>query len=158
MKDVNNTCQICGRVIKATTGVIAHHGYQRPYKAGWQTGSCAGARFLPYEISCDRLPPTIETVKAFIAMRTAELKDFIANPPAVLTSAPRWIGDKTSTYEKPEGFDPKKNEDSFEAGRPYTYQNEYRYQKRNIERSIKEAKHDVKYLEQRLADWVPPKQ
>ena len=43
------TCQICDRAIKANTGVIAHHGYQRPGE-GWQTASCPGARALPYEV------------------------------------------------------------------------------------------------------------
>lgn len=42
------TCQICGRPIFAETGVIAHHGYQRPGD-GYQTASCPGARELPFE-------------------------------------------------------------------------------------------------------------
>lgn len=25
------TCQVCGRAIKASNGLIAHHGYKRPY-------------------------------------------------------------------------------------------------------------------------------
>lgn len=45
------TCQVCGRLIMANTGVIAHHGYERP--GHYQTESCMGARHLPYE--ADRL-------------------------------------------------------------------------------------------------------
>ena len=37
------TCQICGRAIKASSGLIAHHGYERP-GWGYQTTSCLGAR------------------------------------------------------------------------------------------------------------------
>jgi hypothetical protein len=48
------TCQCCGRDIHAATGVIAHHGYERPGE-GWQTASCMGARHLPFEASRDRL-------------------------------------------------------------------------------------------------------
>lgn len=48
------TCQICGRPIFAETGVIAHHGYRRPYE-GYQTKSCYGARHLPFEKSRDIL-------------------------------------------------------------------------------------------------------
>lgn len=44
------TCQICGRPIFAETGLIAHHGYQRPGE-GYQTESCQGARELPFESS-----------------------------------------------------------------------------------------------------------
>lgn len=42
------TCQICARPIFAETGVIAHHGYERP-GYGYQTSSCWGARYLPFE-------------------------------------------------------------------------------------------------------------
>ncbi len=50
------TCQICGRPILAETGVIAHHGYQRPrHVPGLQTRSCYGARELPFEKSRDIL-------------------------------------------------------------------------------------------------------
>jgi len=44
-------CQICSRKILANTGVIAHHGYERPDGRGYQTNSCGGARELPYEAS-----------------------------------------------------------------------------------------------------------
>lgn len=43
------TCQCCGRGIFAATGLIAHHGYERPGD-GYQTASCAGARELPFEV------------------------------------------------------------------------------------------------------------
>ncbi|MFL9499248.1 hypothetical protein ACJMQP_04240 [Rhodopseudomonas palustris] len=52
--DHTMTCQCCGRRIKARTGNIAHHGYERPGD-GWQTASCMGARALPFEVSRDRL-------------------------------------------------------------------------------------------------------
>jgi len=44
------TCQVCGRKIHAKNGTIAHHGYQRPYDAGFQTSSCLGARHVPFEL------------------------------------------------------------------------------------------------------------
>jgi len=47
-------CQICGRLIFANSGKIAHHGYERPGN-GWQTASCEGARELPFEVSRDAL-------------------------------------------------------------------------------------------------------
>lgn len=55
------TCQICGRPIFAETGVIAHHGYRRPFE-GYQTASCFGARHLPFEKSRDRLGEWIDLV------------------------------------------------------------------------------------------------
>lgn len=59
------TCQCCARGILAETGVIAHHGYQRP-GMGWQTDSCFGARALPFEVSRDNLGEYIEAIKARI--------------------------------------------------------------------------------------------
>lgn len=51
----SKTCQICGRPIFAEVGLIAHHGYERPAGAGWQTESCFGARALPYEADREQL-------------------------------------------------------------------------------------------------------
>lgn len=60
------TCQICGRPIWAATGVIAHHGYERPYRGeGWQTASCPGARELPFEVSRERLAGYIEELTTY---------------------------------------------------------------------------------------------
>lgn len=61
---VERTCQVCGRGIFANTGVIAHHGYERPGD-GWQTASCSGARELPFELSRDALAAEIERLKAW---------------------------------------------------------------------------------------------
>lgn len=58
-------CQICEREIKATKGLIAHHGYKRP-GGGYQTGSCSGARYLPYEISRDVIPEEILRISNYI--------------------------------------------------------------------------------------------
>ena len=77
------TCQICGRAIKAKTGLIAHHGYQRP-EYGWQTASCMGARFRPYEVACDALPPAIASVEAHIERTTKALANWQAAPPAAI--------------------------------------------------------------------------
>ena len=63
---VAQTCQICGRPILAETGVIAHHGYQRPGE-GWQTSSCFGARHLPFEVSRDRLGEYIAMIQTQLA-------------------------------------------------------------------------------------------
>ncbi len=57
------TCQCCGRLHLANTGVVAHHGYQRP-GFGWQTASCIGARELPFEVARDRLGQHINLMKA----------------------------------------------------------------------------------------------
>jgi hypothetical protein len=59
------TCQCCGRDILAETGVIAHHGYERPGD-GYQTASCPGAKELPFEVSRDGLGRHIVAMKASV--------------------------------------------------------------------------------------------
>ena len=56
------TCQCCGRQIFAQRGKIAHHGYERP-GYGWQTASCMGALYLPFEVARERLADLIVALK-----------------------------------------------------------------------------------------------
>lgn len=146
------TCQICGRPIKANTGVIAHHGYQRP---GWgsQTSSCQGARYLPYEQSCDRIPVVIEWIKEHIALAQRAMNELRNNPPATLTtyrdrSNPRDAN--KITREKPEGFDPKQDRYSYS---PYSYEGIFYRRIADFEQEIKAAQHNLEYLERRLVAW-----
>lgn len=64
------TCQICGRHIYASKGIIAHHGYTRPGD-GWQTASCYGARHEPFETSRDTLGLYIEMCNVQLAKAQA---------------------------------------------------------------------------------------
>jgi hypothetical protein len=59
-------CQCCGRSILANNGKIAHHGYERP-GTGWQTASCMGARYLPFEVARDRLGDMIKALERHLA-------------------------------------------------------------------------------------------
>jgi hypothetical protein len=65
-------CQICARPIKANTGRIALHGYQRPGH-GWQTASCYGARCQPYEVANDALLTYAKMLLGIAAARTDEI-------------------------------------------------------------------------------------
>lgn len=98
------TCQICGRPIKAKSGLIAHHGYRRPCE-GWQTSSCPGARHVPYEVGHDVLDREIERVPAAIDRVTTSMAAFVANPPAKLTCE-TGTG-RTIEVERPADFDPQ---------------------------------------------------
>jgi len=151
---VNSTCQVCGREIKASTGLIAHHGYKRPYHAGWQTASCEGARYVPYEVSCDRLREVVELVRDFVSRQEKELAAFLAEPPQTLIVYERrssWKGEEEKvTYEKPEGFD----KDRY-YGIPHTYEVAYSSRRYRYEQTLKMAKIDLATMERRLAEWKP---
>jgi hypothetical protein len=95
-------CQICGRDIKSAPGLIAHHGYRRP--GGWQTPSCPGARRLPYEISCDALPPTIDEGERYLDKVREALENLFVNPPERFTGVSRG---QSYTVARPADFDPR---------------------------------------------------
>lgn len=67
------TCQICGRPIHAAAGKIAHHGYLRPGD-GQQTESCFGARYVPFEVSRDRLGEYLELLPRLIEQDNSTIK------------------------------------------------------------------------------------
>ena len=98
------TCQCCGRAIFAETGVIAHHGYQRP-GGGWQTASCAGARELPFEVSRDALGRLIVSLKRWetdaVSMMAAVANGLV---PVVVT-----IVDRTAPRSRQTGDHPSKS-------------------------------------------------
>ena len=82
-------CQCCDRAILANTGVIAHHGYQRP-GIGWQTASCMGARHLPFEVDRERLSVMIDALKRQLKGHKAwRAKVFAEEVPITLTFADR---------------------------------------------------------------------
>jgi hypothetical protein len=150
------TCQICGRPIKAKNNIIAHHGYKRPDRgSGWQTASCAGARFQPYEISCDRLPPTIQYIKVHIARVESRLEEHINNPPKILMVNKGFSWNKNLVeVSLPESFDPKNPPCCVGM---FSYEGEHSDIKRKYQKDIKYSKIDLEFLEKRLANWVPPK-
>ena len=147
------TCQVCGREIKASTGLIAHHGYTRPYE-GWQTSSCAGARYVPYEISCERLKEVTEGVKSWITNQEIALEDFLATPPQTITVMERrssWGKGEEVVYEKPEDFNPN----SYKSSIPRTYENVYSNKKYDREQALKMSKYDLSNMERRIEEWTP---
>lgn len=174
------TCQICARAILANTGVIAHHGYQRPSQ-GWQTASCMGARYRPYEVACDALPPAIESVKAHITHMESVLATWTNEPPRGITcerdQRDRRTGDKYRvewTVIRPVGFDPtaplptEKNQaawDSTPSRRSNyglrecdlrNYAHVYAGRIAEFAQDIQASRDTLAYFEQRLADWKPP--
>lgn len=149
-----STCQICEREIKANTGVIAHHGYQRPDRgSGWQTASCWGARHLPYEESCDAIPEYILHVKGYVENQKRLNEELLKNPPETLTYSWGRMDKNPKVLNRPEGFDAKKNisEDAYRSYQTYEYEHYslYRFHKREIDNGIKE----IARVEKRLADW-----
>lgn len=92
------TCQICGRPIHAKRGRIAHHGYTRPVP-GWQTGSCAGAMELPFEVSRDALARHLDNVAADLERTRDQLESLNSGKaPVFRTVYVRGADGKTVRY------------------------------------------------------------
>ena len=149
------TCQICGRPILAKTGKIAHHGYKRP-DSGWQTSSCKGARYLPYEQSSDRIPEVIAYIESYLAQMSAALKDFMTNPPEILIYEKyrgAWSKREPIEVARPADFDPNNSHYSGISG---SYSVLFHDRKRRTETDMKNARESIAYLKDRLAKWTAP--
>lgn len=156
-KGTDTHCQICGRLIQAKNGRVAHHGYTRPGD-GWQTPSCMGAKYRPYEVACDALPKAIAAVTQHIAGVEAALTNWIANPPRGIEASNR----RRSSFQaytlrhwtaiRPAGFDPANI--SPYTGNEYTML--FRSERGRLEQDIRGSQQTLAYLTQRLADWRAP--
>ena len=155
---MNSThCQICARPIKASTGIIAHHGYQRPQYQGWQTASCDGARQLPYEVSRDHIPVVIERYKMHASNQELLADTMLRKPSATLTRIHlNRLGreDSMTEFAKPENFDPYA---AVNAGaRSFTfssYENEFVKKYEAHRANVKEINGSIEFLQQRYESW-----
>src|SRR5262245_15674389 len=144
------TCQICGRAIKAASGLIAHHGFRRP-EVGWQTGSCPGARFAPYEVSRDRIPQVIAHIRGALLVA---LKAQAEPPPPVLHRPSRITRFAPSIpVSRPEGFDPANLGIDQHNSRSYAWL--WVKHQAEIAGRIRECERSIKELTARYEAWTP---
>lgn len=152
---ITSHCQICGRAIKASAGIIAHHGYERPGN-GWQTRSCFGARYQPYEVSCSALAPFIESVGLFKVKTETALATLKASPPETLmyrlaSHLPQ------QSVARPEGFNPEQIS-PVRAAMHGSYERQFSNWVRKHEREITSARIAIEEAQKRLAAWKAPVQ
>lgn len=151
------TCQICARNIKANTGLIAHHGYQRPQYQGWQTASCDGARQLPYEVSRDYIPVVIERYKLHEKNQDDMADEMLRNPAETITRFHiNRFGSSNSSedFTKPAGFDPYAAVN--QGARAFTYssyENEFVKQYEAHRKNVKEIQDAIAFLQDRYDKW-----
>lgn len=146
-----STCQICARAIRANTGLIAHHGYRRPYPH-LQTNSCFGARRRPYEVAHDALDEYLGLLVGWLAEAERSLAAFRASPPDHLTfryQRDAWDEGKLISVERPQGFDP----DHLGPITPRNYAALYVSGLRDRERQVRDLAADRKELTARRAAW-----
>ncbi len=162
------TCQICGRDICANTGVIAHHGYERPQWGGYQTASCSGARELPLEASSEALRKRVENLALWINEAQASLRAAHAEetPASYAWKAGRHESAKYSPALTRATFDAwretdegKEAERAYLNNRSYTDSTPFAFDAvklqaiRGIERQIAQYKGESDFQRPRLAAW-----
>jgi hypothetical protein len=158
------TCQICGRAIKAKNGLIAHHGYKRP-GMGWQTASCFGAKFRPYEVASDALPLAITQITGYINAVTKAFAETQANPPAHLETTVNignaWTRRAVAFFTpRPADFNPGSPRDgerfNLHMQNAPTYGLVFEGLQRNRKNDILASHQTLNYMRDRLAAWKDP--
>lgn len=146
-------CQICARPIKANTGIIAHHGYRRPY-AYVQTASCFGARHRPYEAAHDALDAYIPMIVDWLSREQAAHAAILASPPDELTYTPpgNFGYNKPVAVPRPADFDPAARRHYI--GHSYAYL--YAERVREHADAIRGMTGELVELRARRAAWVDP--
>lgn len=142
-------CQICEREIKANTGLIAHHGYQRPQFAHYQTRSCFGARHRPYEESCDALQPYIDMLADWHARVEGNLAKLRAGP-AEMTHLSRDGSGKMIVVPRPDGFDSATAKPGY---LPRSYVTLWRHKVAEVEYELRYIAAEQKRATVRFAAW-----
>jgi hypothetical protein len=149
------TCQICGRAIKANTGLIAHHGYKRPYEQHYQTRSCFGARYAPYEVAHDALDAYEPLLIGWLDDARRRLREWMDSPPDTIVFQPRnAYGPRGEpvTLTRPESFDAARNL-AQGAYRSRTYECEHSHLARQYQQNVGGLTDDLKFVRERRAAW-----
>lgn len=153
-EQTHSTCQICGRGIKSKNGKIALHGYKRPGQ-DWQTASCFGARYRPYEVACDALPVAIDATTRYRDDQAKALRDMLANPPATLSYQPMKFGypnDDAIELVRPDNYDVN-DRGSYCS---HSYDGEFKSLRNERQSNVKGAAEFIRDMQKRLADWKAP--
>jgi hypothetical protein len=152
----NVHCQVCAREIKAGNGRIAKHGYRRPGH-GWQTASCFGAGFAPYEVAHDALDRWIVALNRDIPRAETFVAELIASPPATYdyvarTDAYGRAMTPKQTLQRPEPFDAQAAI-ARGAYRPGTYEMLFAFDVSKRRRDIVGMKQALEYATERRKAW-----
>ncbi len=151
-------------MIQANTGVIAHHGYQRPGQ-GWQTASCFGARYVSYEVGHDALDAYIPYVQHIRETRIVRLSAHVRTPPESMSvvdeivkrepgSRFRSVERKTTVYPRPEGFVALTEAPDYYT--PRSYEKLWWGRRSELEREIESMTHEIDRATERRAAWKQP--
>jgi hypothetical protein len=146
------TCQVCGRPILANTGVIAHHGYERPRDWYSQTASCPGARFVPYEESCDRLKEVAELVGLHVTHLRENRSALLA--PLTLSYQYKTGHRRNPEYETRNVFRPVDFKEGDYYGEEYSYASVLYHKRTALDSEIRNTVSDLAMMNSRIVSWI----
>lgn len=141
-EQVRGTCACCFSNQAVVGAAMAHHGYQRPGD-GYQTASCPGIAYQPFEKS----PEGTIAIHQGVLRRISKLETIIKNPPQTLKYA------TSRLITSPQGeLIPEEIEINSEH--PLWPRKLTRFI-RNKENEKAQAVSHKNYLEERLSNWAP---
>ncbi len=135
-KDVK-TCPCCFRGIAVMDTTMAHHGYQRPGD-GYQTPSCPGVRFKPFEVSNEGTIWIRDQTKAHMERSQAYLQAL----PEV-----KMLPTEVRRNGYPVSVDIDRTHPKWDQ--------EYRFRKLQLEADISTDRSAIRSYDERLKDWKP---
>lgn len=135
---VSRTCPCCFRKIAVQNSKMAHHGFERP-GIGYQTESCMGINYEPFEVSKKGTEDLIDKIK----QRIEEVNKQLINIPN-LTDLTVLVNDKNNYSIKI----PKKvyNTDKYWK----TYIESY---KNNLESELSQLNYNLKFFVKKCKEW-----
>lgn len=146
------TCQACGRIQKLPKGVLAKHGFERPWGSR-ETEGCYGTNELPFELSCEITKDALKSHEELIAARTEDLRKATEG---TLTEIPAWIreykGETRFVVITPENFTTKGFREAFHA---YTWSEVLDRYKNRLEWDIEAIEKEVARLRSLIENWAP---
>lgn len=153
------TCQCCGRLIKANTGLIAKHGYRRPGD-GWQTASCPGADARPFEADSTVLHAYVGALAAERDNLTARIGKVERNEikPYINVSVRDSYGRRSTRriWVDRDDFDAAKEEHKLRTYGIYTFEDLQAACIRLIEAELKAVQSELVEHTARLNAWQGP--
>lgn len=138
---VRGTCPVCFSDQAIRNGTLVHHGYQRPGE-GYQTASCTGIRFRPFERSVAGTEAMIESLTKHIAKCQNVLADRENWPSVTMLKSVRRSAEFPNGYKLVEIL---RGADGWKAA--------YEEKVREWQAKQRQAETDLAFYEQKKTEW-----
>jgi hypothetical protein len=160
-KKIKKTCAVCFREIAiGTDGKIVRHGFKvnnrknGQHGCAWQTGGCAGHMFAHYGLSADGTEYALEGVEKYIAGQNAALAKLDARP--TMKYPITRYNRNTCKHDTIGHIDLNDGDVAVYSGDTHPgYNHVHSIAVKNVNKDIANARGDVKFFGEKIAQWSP---